>query len=289
MLLLSCARGVVDTPEVDTVAGDPPGEDGPVAEAQGGPRCASDPQRLACAHHTATLRTGALGVTPREVHWQTPTGEPPAAGWPVALLFQGSLYSAETFWEGTPDGPFGLWSQVHTTAALLDAGYAVVTPEAHADGGGWWDTNVLPWSLAWEGAPDDHFVRDLLDALAAGDFGPLDADRLYAAGVSSGGYMTSRMAVSYPGRFRALAVCAASYATCGGPLCVVPALPADHPPTRFLHGALDPVVPIATMWAYHDALEDQGTPVDAVVDQDTGHAWIPAAPEAVVGWFEAWP
>ena len=38
--------------------------------------------------------------------------------------------------------------------------------------------------------------------------GPLDPSRLLAIGVSSGGYMTSRMAVSYPGKFRALAIAA---------------------------------------------------------------------------------
>jgi predicted esterase len=131
-------------------------------------------------------------------------------------------------------------------------------------------------------------MRALLGAMAGGDLGPLDMDRLYAGGISSGGYMTSRMAVSYPGTFRALAIQSASYATCAGSLCVIPALPADHPPTMFLHGEADPVVPIATMLPYAAALEDQATPVERVIDATAGHEWLEAAPVEVPAFFAAW-
>lgn len=100
--------------------------------------------------------------------------------------------------------------------------------------------------------------------------------------------MTSRMAVAYPGRFRALAIQSASYATCAGPLCVVPELPEDHPPVLFLHGGADAIVPIGTMDTYADALEEDGIPTERVVEDTAGHAWLEVAPEEVVGWFEAW-
>jgi len=67
-----------------------------------------------------------------------------------------------------------------------------------------------------------------------GIFGHLNNKNKFATGISSGGCMTSRMAVSYEGEFRALAIAAGSYATCGGILCVIPIfLPRDHPPTLF--------------------------------------------------------
>ena len=99
--------------------------------------------------------------------------------------------------------------------------------------------------------------------------------------------MTSRMAVSYPGRFRALAIHGGAYATNFGPLASLPPrMPALHPPTLFLHGERDRTVPIRTMLAYRDALQREGYAVRTVLDPDVGHAWIPRAPEEVLAWFE---
>ena len=122
-----------------------------------------------------------------------------------------------------------------------------------------------------------------------GSFGRLDAARKYAAGISSGGYMTSRMAVSYAGEFRALAIHSASYATCSGVLCAIPGVPADQPPTLFLHGAKDDVVPISTMEAYADALTAAGRETRTIVDPDAAHEWIAQAPAGIRGWFDAHP
>ncbi|GAB4528862.1 MAG: hypothetical protein Tsb0020_45910 [Haliangiales bacterium] len=250
--------------------------------------CTATPEAVSCPHDTRDLRVSFL-VT-RDVHYQVPAGAPPADGWPVALLFQGSLFSAALTFEATDDFPFGGYYQALTVKHLLDAGYAVIAPEAHLEGATFWDTNVPPWNLLWSGSPDNRLMLALFNAIAAGDFGPLDATRLYATGISSGGYMTSRMAASYPGRFKALAVHSGSWATCSGPLCVIPSsLPDDHPPTMFLHGACDLTVPIWTMEMYYDDLIDQGHVATTVIDPDAGHEWIPASPTAIVDWFEAWP
>jgi pimeloyl-ACP methyl ester carboxylesterase len=240
-----------------------------------------------CDYDTHTLQAGAFR---RDVHVALPLGTPPAEGWPVAVLFQGSFFSAELFWEARPADPFGAWYQTGTVGMLLGSGFAVVTPEALADGGTFWNTNVPPFNLAWETAPDHDLMLALFDAFADGTFGPLDDQRLYAGGISSGGYMSSRMALSYPGRFRALAIHSASWATCSGPLCLVPrSLPSDHPPTLFLHGDRDAVVPVSTMVDYADALVDDGVEVRVVRDADAGHEWIEAAPGEVAAWFVAHP
>lgn len=248
------------------------------------PRCDVDDAHVSCEHATLTFRAG---LAAREVHLQHPAGEPPAAGWPAAILFQGS-FDTRGVWEGEEGDVFGGFHQARVTAALLDAGFAVIAPEARYDGASFWDTNIVPWSFAWGASADHRLMLGILAALDAGDLGPVDPDRLYAAGISSGGYMTSRMAVAYPGRFRALAIQSAAYATCAGPLCAVPALPDDHPPVLFLHGAADPIVPIRTMDAYADALDEDGVPIERVEDAAAGHEWLVVAPEEVVGWFEAW-
>jgi predicted esterase len=66
-------------------------------------------------------------------------------------------------------------------------------------------------------------------------------------------------------------------------------LPAAHPPTLFLHGQQDAVVPIATMQAYHDELHREGHATEEIVDADAGHQWIAAAPAAVPSWFARFP
>jgi poly(3-hydroxybutyrate) depolymerase len=249
-----------------------------------GSRCDETPTTITCPKQTLEL-----GPWQRDVHWQVPLGDPPASGWPVVLMFQGSLFSAELTWIATDDLPFGAFHQTRVVKALLDHGFAVITPETKLDGGTFWDTNIPPYSLNWESSEDHELMLALFAAIDDGTFGELDPARLFATGVSSGGYMSSRMAIAYPGKFRSLAIAAASYATCSGPLCDVPALPADHPPTLLLHGELDATVPLYTAEAYHDELLATGIATQLVTDPLEGHGWIPASPDEVLTWFQTHP
>ena len=252
-----------------------------------GSRCKLDGKRIHCSHHSDTLWTGTTGVTPRVVHWQVPVGDGPPEGWPVAILFQGSLFSADTFWDADQNDGFGGYNQVLVTRALLDAGFAVITPEARLAGSGAWETNIPPMANNWSSSGDHAYMLDIFAAIADGDFGPCDAARMFAAGISSGGYMTSRMDVAYRSRFRALAIQSASYATCAGPICDVPTpIHAQHLPTLFLHGGQDGVVPVETMLDYHEALLDAGVDSEAVIDDAASHEWLDTAPEQVLAWFE---
>lgn len=252
-----------------------------------GSRCKLDGKRIHCSHHSDTLWTGTTGVTPRVVHWQVPVGDAPPEGWPVAILFQGSLFSADTFWDADQNDGFGGYNQVLVTRALLDAGFAVIAPEARLAGSGAWETNIPPMANNWSSSGDHAYMLDIFAAIADGDFGPCDAARMFAAGISSGGYMTSRMDVAYRSRFRALAIQSASYATCAGPICDVPTpIHAQHLPTLFLHGGQDGVVPIETMLDYHEALLDAGVESEAIIDDGAAHEWLDTAPEQVLAWFE---
>ena len=53
-----------------------------------------------------------------------------------------------------------------------------------------WDTDIPPWSLDWDAAPDNALMLSLFKAIEDKTFGLLDPGHLYAAGISSGGYMT---------------------------------------------------------------------------------------------------
>ncbi len=244
--------------------------------------CTDDGTTITCAHHTSRFQDGGVS---RRVRWQLPAGEPPDAGWPVAVVFQGTGHGTIHSFEARVDDAWGGWWQAQLTAELLDDGFAVVAPATRLDAT-WWDTNVMPWSFTWESSRDHTLMLGLLAGIEAGELGPLDPDALYATGISSGGYMTSRMALSYSGRFRALAIQSASWATCGGVICSVPEPPVDHPPTLFLHGEQDEVVPVDTMYGYAEALEAQGVATELILDPEAHHGWLEEAPAAIRGWFE---
>ncbi len=277
-----------DLPE-DVAGVDAPGGEDVVSPPS---RCAVDAAEgtITCDFEVATIEVTAGVLTEsREVLWQVPLTAPPPGGYPVAILFHGTQVPAELQWEGD-DGALGelggLWYQVSVVKELLDAGFAVLTPRSQVIG--YWNTNAVPWSALWDTAPDHALMVELIARIASGTFGDLDVDRLYPGGISSGGYMASRVALTYGG-VKAAAVHSASYMTCAAAFCVVPELPDTHPPTLFLHGQLDAVVPVLTMELYRDALNDLGVATETVVDPEVGHAWIPASPEAIRDWFLAHP
>jgi poly(3-hydroxybutyrate) depolymerase len=261
------------------------GDAGPPSDL--GSRCSETPDLISCPMVLQPVEVST--ATSRNVYYQVPLGAPPVNGWSVVILFQGSLFSPAGTMQATAAEPFGAYYQVLLMKRLLDAGYVVLEPEAHVGGSTFWDTNVPPWDVSWSGAPDDLFMQSIFAAMDQGVFGPVDAGHQYATGISSGGYMTSRMAVSYAGRFRALAIASGSYATCSGPLCNIPTpLPADHPPTLFLHGDADQVVPITTMEQYRDELAAEGHMTQSIIEAGAGHQWIAAAPDGVLQWFNVW-
>ncbi|MDH0896483.1 MULTISPECIES: plasmid partitioning protein [unclassified Pseudomonas] len=243
------------------------------------------PAKVSCPHRTTWIDSGLVGA--RQVIYQTPLGTPPAAGWPVVLIYQGSFFPLDDF-SYTGNLPFGGFHEGKLVKTLLDNGYAVIAPSAPADL--FWQTNIPGLAQAYELSTDYDFLGNVLGAIASGHFGPLDAQRQYATGISSGGYNSSRMAVSFPGRFKALAIQSGSYATCSGPLCVVPGqLPAGHPPTLFLHGFIDPVVPWWSMDLYYDRLLQQGIETERHTEPLGGHEWFAVSPGKILAWFNAHP
>ena len=256
------------------------------ASAEAGPpsRCVVDSSGITCQSQSLTLSDGS---SQRTVTYETPLGAPPTAGWPVVVYFQGSFIPGHTAFAAVPSAPYGMYELTLTIQALLDGGWAVISPDAYNDGGAFWETNIPPYATNWPGCPDDVLMQNLFTSLGKGDFGPVDTTHLYAMGISSGGFMTSRMAVSYAGKFRALADCSGSYATCGRTCSVPTPLPSNHPPTIFLHGGEDTIVPMSAVQPYIDALDAEGFVTKLVTDPSAGHQWLAAGPTAIPAWFAA--
>ena len=249
-------------------------------------RCRATAAEVTCTSHQLSL---AAQLLPRDVFYEVPLGTAPAKGWPVAFFFQGSFVAASGTFVAKKDDRFGLFNMTLTVKELLDHGYAVLAPNAVVEGRTAWQTNIPPWSTLWSTSSDDAFMKAIFDAVGGGKFGALDASRMYAMGISSGGFMTSRMAVSYSGKFRALAVHSGGYATCSTTCTLPGTLPSDHPPTLFLHGAKDSIAPPSTMELYRDALVAQGHTVQTLIDPNAGHEWLTAGPAAILAWFDANP
>jgi poly(3-hydroxybutyrate) depolymerase len=248
------------------------------------PATALLPARISCSHQTAWVASGPLSV--RQVIYQTPVGTAPPTGWPLVLVYQGSFFPLDDFSYHSLL-PFGGFHEGKLIQTLLDNGYAVIAPSAPADL--FWQTNIPGPAQFYELSSDYRFIGNVLEAIRQGFFGDLDPSRQYATGISSGGYNTSRMAVSFPGRFKALAIQSGSYATCSGPLCTVPEQPVDHPPTTFLHGQTDIVVPAWSMDLYYQRLLDQGIETTRHVEPNGHHAWFATSPQRIRAWFDAHP
>lgn len=231
------------------------------------------------AANTLTCPFQQFILNGRVVRFQLPQTERPPTGYPVAIFYQGSV-TPVLFTRDISDS-FNTYYELRTIEALLNNGYAVIAPEA--DLHFVWFTNIP--DIDYKTSSDFSYITALLENIRAGKFGPLDSNRKFAVGFSSGGYNASRMAISFPGEFKALAIQSASYATCVGILCNVPELPANHPPTLFLHGILDLIVPVWTMQLYFNALSVQSIPVRAHMDPMLTHGWSPDAPVEVTNWL----
>jgi hypothetical protein len=245
-------------------------------------------------------------------------------------MYHGWNLYAETFWSAEPSASYGIYNKALTTKALLEGGFAVITPNAEKnaemmmypsrnssnnnnnnnnndqssseissssakDDGGYWYTNIPPFDSdlsKWPESDDSPVITAILDGIAAGDFGPLDPQHLHAAGFSSGAYMTSRMAFSYTKHFLSLSIQSGSYYYCDG--ACDPTHPngqdapgfASHPPTLFLHGEADPLVPPETSLLYYQTLLLDQVPTRRVTQKGARHEWIDAAPNEILAWVQ---
>ncbi len=259
-------------------------------EALAASRCTITPggffkqERIDCSYRVTPIASS--GVTQRDVLWELPLGTPPVGGWPVVLIYQGSFLEVE--FSRKKNDSFGAYWEARTIKALLDAGYAVIAPRAAADLA--WQTNILSPELLYELSADYTYLNNVFSAIEQGIFGPINSNRKYATGISSGGYNTSRMAVSWPGEFKALAVHSASYASCASSFCVLPInMPQDHPPTLFVQGYLDVIAPWFAMDLYYDRLLYEGIETSRLTELFGGHEWFPSSPNTILNWFNAYP
>jgi hypothetical protein len=250
-------------------------------------RCSVDSASASCSYQARNnwYWCGAV-YYPRYVRWQVPEGTPPLGGWDTAFYYNGTTPVGTNPFSASSGSSFGMYYLPQIFREMLDnpggggKKYAVLAAEPPSSTAllQFWHTNaVFPYGASC----DYSFFNDFFGEIKAGSYGPAtqyNMNRRFAFGISSGGYNSSRMAVTFNGSsvWKALGIVSASYATCAGPACAVPYLPSNHPPTKFWHGTSDLTVPIFTMRNYYNQLVAQGKATEKVEHsaghQFTGHA-----------------
>lgn len=273
---------------VTTFAATPALADRCTQNAQGQWTCAN-------ASRTHSFVHGGANKT-RTVFWQVPEGSPPPGGWPVVFFYHGwDTRTVLGLFAPPPINPFAV-TLTDSNAYLIPQifhellddpngtgkKYAVIAATAQFRPllGRYWDTND-PLNSNYSTQEDFAFFPDLFGEIKTGSYGPasqFNMSKRYAFGLSSGGYNSSRMAVSFnqaPGdadAWKTLGILSASYATCRGATCLIPTLPANHPPVKFWHGVNDTVNPLWTAELYRDHLQANGK-ATAFEYHMSGHAF----------------
>ena len=182
--------------------------------------------QLSGALGTGTIDAGGL---PRTYTTYVPQGL--AKGSPLVVVMHGSGENAQRIRIETGYG-FDRLADKH--------GFAVVYPNALAHGGDWNACGTVGDDRAdGPGIDDVGFLTGVVDKLVT-EIGT-DASRTFAAGSSRGGFMTLRLALEAPSRFRAVAAVSANVHTPDNFKCKPG--PNGTSSIMIMNGTEDPLVP----------------------------------------------
>lgn len=208
-----------------------------------------------------------VGSWPFPVQMKIPAGNSPDAGWPLILSLHGAGERGD---DGNRPGEVALGAAVREHADWFPA--IILFPQAPE--GSW-----------WKGAAAQAAMTALAEAKR--DFA-VDHHRVYAVGLSMGGYGILDLALRFPDTFTALV------SVCGGLVAppVFPGMSADlaeedpysafarclaHKPVWLFHGEDDPIIPVSESRNLQAAYERLGQPIRYTEFSGGGHnAWDPA-------------
>lgn len=159
-----------------------------------------------------------------------PNGYIPGTPVPLVFNFHGITSSNEEQYGYT--GLFGGFNEV------ADTGQFIV---CYPNGTKIPDDTGFEWNVGFDfsttTADDVGFINALIDTLH--NAYNINLDRVYAAGMSNGGYFAYRLACELPGRFQAIASVTGSMV----PQAFMDCLPGTSMPVLQIHNTADPVVP----------------------------------------------
>ena len=256
--------------------------------------CTITSSNAQCTYKTEVIQT-------RDVHYMIPSGTAPAKGWPVAMMFHGWNTGGKGAWSSDSSNAI-YYNKIKVKAALVEAGYAVFTPDSSQwRNGGYWQTNVDPYAngklASWEGSDDHMFLAAMFGQMGEGSmFGKVDMSNIHIMGFSSGGYQSSRMALSasiFKKSWKSVSIQSGGPAWCSGMFCsqavfdesAVATAMKSHAPTLFLHGSKDYTVPSKFAQQYEEKLKALGKSTKFVAAA-VGHQWLSNANTEILAWVK---
>ena len=190
------------------------------------PADAATPQAVTCTGKSMPgsdeVWTVMSSGVPRLVNVHVPTSYDPSRGTPLVLNFHG--FTSDAVQEA-------LLSQMSPKAD--DEGFVVMYPVGTGVPLSW-NAGACCGTAAATGVDDIQFVKDLLQT--AEDKLCIDPARVYATGMSNGGFLSHRIGCELADRFAAIAPVAG---VLGVPTCT----PTRPVPVIEFHGTADPLVP----------------------------------------------
>ncbi len=233
-------------------------------------------------------------VNGRIFYYAEPVLPPPAGGYPVIMLFHGG------------DGYAADWIEIKgLPTAMASIGlvrrYFVIAPESGiSDQASGSATDVKKrWDVSVN-SRDIPYILDIIAWLPRSGY-PINIGRIFLAGISSGGAMTSRMCMTTPFLFRRVVIVASmnpNYLPFATSTVVVNS---DHPSTAFIHGTADWAVPFDRMVEYYNGLSSLTGIADCLFNDNGsqikmkcevpggGHTWFGQYNSSIYDWFDSAP
>lgn len=236
----------------------------------------------------------AISVEGRVFYYAVPSAPPRAGGYPVVLCFHGGDGSGRMWVDYTGIGLSGFGN------LALASGYFVVAPDAGIsdDPSGSYSDVKKRWDTS-QASGDVPYIISVLEWLGSSGY-PVNMNRVFGVGISSGGAMISRLCQGTPWMFRRAAIVASinpNYGYIPATQVVSPA----HPSVMFVQGDADPLTPWARAQDYYNALTflNAYLTVAAAGSDPTarvfitvsggGHTWFRDYNDDIITWFENAP
>ena len=225
----------------------------------------------------------------RFVIYKMPDTSPSTKGYPVVFLFHGAVQHAFSWFFG-----LNMWNraQVSFSKCLIDNGFFVVGLESLKP--------IKPGPRAWDAFEKDDtlnsdilFVKEVIDWLSNSSL-PVDTNKTYCAGFSSGAFFCSRLAQSYDFGFKGVILnsgCNADSISISnmGPVFNCSTgfnISLFHPPALLIHGKEDKLVSIVCTESYYQDLMDNNIEVTKLIDEDAGHIWLKDYNQLIIDWLK---
>jgi len=226
----------------------------------------------------------------RIILYESPKTLPSEDGFPVLFVLHGaSQYPFAWFF------PLNPWSYQQSlfVEKALESGFFVIAPSSGRP--------MRPGPHAWSSfiadtneSEDLQLFQSLFNWLEEKN-SMLDLDNVYCAGFSSGGFMTSRLAKTFPTYFSGVLIHSGTDAdsisfTETGPQfdCESPQnYPTNHPPTLIVHGEKDALVPYECGFHLYTELKRNNITVSLLTDPNNGHIWLSSFSDEMISWFQS--